>query len=178
MKLAGIDLAWKSETNTTAVVFGNLKGRHLGVTGIHPALKGLSELISVIDLEGEIHGVAIDAPLVINNPSKQRGCEKSLSKEYAARGAACHASNLKLYPNCSSVELAHYLEKQEFRHLRNANMGKFQIECYPHPAIIEIFGLPRRLSYKKGTVLDKQQGQIQLSKYIKALERSKVLQLR
>lgn len=177
MRLAGFDLAWKSDRNNTAAAFGDLNVSCLRLTKSHPAVKSLQELRSVIESEDRLFGVAIDAPLIINNRSGQRECETLLSKEYGARGASCHTSNLTLYPNSASGELSRYLKEHGFKHLQNIVKGKFQIECYPHPAIIEMFGLPKRLAYKKGKVSDKKQGQIQLSKYIKALEKSKVISL-
>jgi len=177
MRLAGFDLAWKSERNTTAAAFGDLDGSCLRLTRIHPAIKGFEELRSVIESEYGLSGVAIDAPLIMNNKSRQRQCDRLLSSDYGARGASCHSANLDLYPNSVSVKLSLYLNEHGFKHLQSIEKGKFQIECYPHPAIIEMFGLPYRLAYKKGKVSDKKQGQIQLSKYIKALEKSKVISL-
>ena len=55
--------------------------------------------------------------------------------------------------------------------------GRWQIECYPHPAIIETFGLNERLKYKKGQVQEKRQGQIELAGLIRQLESSNVVTL-
>ena len=64
-----------------------------------------------------------------------------------------------------------------FAHLGAAD-SPFQIECYPHPAIVEIFGLEKRLAYKRGKVTEKREGQITLAKLIRGLERSPVLKLK
>lgn len=177
MRLAGIDLAWKGKKRTSAAAFGHLDGSCLRLTKIHPAVKCLARLMSIIDLEDKLLGLAIDAPLIINNESGQRGCERELGREYGARGASCHSSNLGLYPDSAGVRLSLYLKGRGFEHLRNAARGKFQIECYPHPAIIEIFSLERRLRYKKGNVSEKIQGQMELSKLIRTLGKSQVISL-
>ena len=177
VRLAGFDLAWKSEKNTTAASFGDLNGNYLHLTKVYPALRSLGELKSVIQSEDRLFGVAIDAPLIINNISGQRKCEKLLSMAYGGRGVSCHSSNLDLYPHPAGVELSLHLKGRGFQHLQNAATGKFQIECYPHPAIIEMFGLSERLAYKKGKVAYKKQGQTRLSRYIKALEKSRVISL-
>ena len=177
MILAGIDLAWKSDKNTTAAAFGELDGTNLEVTHIYSALSSLPEVKNVIQSHHALRGIAIDAPLIINNKSGQRDCERQLSQDYGARGASCHSSNLTKYSNHSSVELSQFLKDHGYTHLRNTVKGKFQIECYPHPAIIEMFGLTYRLPYKKGRVLDKKQGQIQLAGYIKGLGNSGVISL-
>lgn len=177
MMLIGIDLAWKGKTNTSAAALGDLGGSCLRLTKIHPALECLARLTSVIESEDELLGLAIDAPLIINNESGQRECERQLGREYGARGASCHSSNLSLYPDPASVGLSVYLRHRGFEHLQNASKGKFQIECYPHPAIIEIFNLGRRLSYKKGKLSEKIEGQIKLSKLLRTLETSRVISL-
>lgn len=177
MMLAGIDLAWKGNTNTSAAAFGNLDGSCLHLNKIYPALECLAQLTSVIESEDQLLGLAIDAPLIINNEYGQRECERQLGREYGVRGASCHSSNLSLYPDPVGVRLSLYLKGRGFEHLQDASEGKFQIECYPHPAMIEIFNLERRLRYKKGKLSEKIQGQIELSKLIRALEKSRVISL-
>jgi predicted RNase H-like nuclease len=177
MLLAGIDLAWKSNKNTTAAAFGYLQGTHLDITRIYPALSSMQEVKNVIQSHETVRGIAIDAPLIINNKSGQRCCEQQLGKDYGARGASCHSSNLTKYPEPGSVELSQFLKDHGYSHLRNKAKGKFQIECYPHPAIIEIFGLYKRLPYKKGNVSEKKLGQMKLAEHINGLGNSGVLSL-
>ena len=177
MRLAGIDLAWKSDRNTTAVAIGDLKGKSLRIGRIEPALRSLERLEALIRQEDRLVGVAVDAPLIINNESGQRRCETSLGSHYSRRKVSCHSSNLRRYPNAASVRLSVYLKERGFEHLRNVFEGRFQIECYPHPAIIEIFGLPERLKYKKGDVSLRKRGQMKLSKYVLALRESRVVSL-
>ena len=55
------------------------------------------------------------------------------------------------------------------RRLYLSARGALQIECYPHPTLIEIFGLDYRLAYKKGLAKDKRAGQIQLAPYLLSL---------
>jgi predicted RNase H-like nuclease len=58
-----------------------------------------------------------------------------------------------------------------------ADSGKWQIECYPHPALIELFNLKKRHQYKKGRVVDKKRGQCQLAELLLNLTQSPVLRL-
>ena len=177
MKIIGIDLAWQSERNTTGLAVGELRDSGLFITEVYDSITSLNGIMDVIESQGDIGGVAIDAPLIIENHSGQRLCERALSKVYGSRKSSCHASNKTLYPNAPSTALANYLSSEGFRHLGCPNKEKWQIECYPHPAIIEMFGLPERLAYKKGRVAEKKQGQVRLSNYIRALENSEVLRL-
>lgn len=173
MILAGVDLAWQSNKNSSALAFGRLTGKVLQVDKILPAVAGIENVLSSLHCCEQLTGVAIDASLIINNSSGQRPCEKKISKVYGGRGASCHATNTSLYPNASSVYLSQQLSQNGFAHL----FGKrWQIECYPHPAIIEIFALPMRLRYKKGRVSEKRKGQKQLTKLLHQLTLSNTLQ--
>lgn len=176
VRLAGIDLAWKSNRNTTAVAIGDLEGIGLTVRRVEKQLS-LEELKSLIREEETLAGVAVDAPLVITNTKGQRPCDRSLSKHYARRNASCYPANLTLC-GTRSPDFSDYLNQYGFEHLRKISEGRFQIECYPHPAMIEIFGLSERLAYKKGCVSLRRRGQISLAELIVALRRSRVISLR
>lgn len=175
MKLAGVDLAWQSENKPSGMCFGELSGQVIEVTNIYAAVYGIQDVLSKIIESPEVRGVAIDAPLIINNESGQRPCETEIGKMYGAKGASPHSSNKTLYPQAKSVDLSISLEKEGFLHLEGT---KWQIECYPHPAIIEIFSLDYRLLYKKGKVADRKVGQKRLANLIKGLSDSPILSLR
>ena len=173
MILAGVDLAWRG-TNSSAVAVGRLRGTELSVLSIDTAVPGADRVFNqLVDIDGLI-GIAIDAPLIIKNPSGQRSCETALGRIYGARKAACHAANVRLFPDADSVRLSERLVDCGFHHLRG---DKWQIECYPHPAIIELFGLSERLLYKKGGVATQRKGQKMLLALIRSLIESSILRL-
>ncbi|MBE1275010.1 DUF429 domain-containing protein [Enterovibrio baiacu] len=174
MKLLGIDLAWQGEKNTSALCFGTLHHQRLTVDTLIPAVLGINNIKTLIAQHPTTKGIAIDAPLIIPNKTGQRECEKALSKVYGARKASCHTSNQTLYPDALSVALSQHLYQSGYEHL---GRDCWQIECYPHPAIIESFGLSERLLYKKGTVADKKTGQVHFADKLKALAHSSVLAL-
>ena len=175
MILAGIDLAWACTKNPTAIAIGTYDGGILQVTHVHASVLSVYGIVQrLLDIHG-LTGVAVDASLIIRNTTGQRACERELSAHYGKMGASCHSSNLTLYPDAASVALSKKLEAHDFKHL---GAEKWQIECYPHPAIIEIFGLPERLKYKKGRVAEKKAGQKQLASLISGLSISPVLPLR
>ena len=66
---------------------------------------------------------------------------------------------------------------QGYAHLGTPEESRWQVECYPHPAIIEIFGLEERHLYKKGNAAAKREGQIKLAGLIRRLADSPVLSL-
>lgn len=172
--ILGIDLAW-GNNNTTAISVAQTRGeRAIHITDVF-YIRNWKEAFNNKIITNLTIGIAIDAPLIINNISGQRHCEILLSKEYGGRGAACHTSNLTLYPNHPGVSLSQELKNHGFEHLNCK--GKFQVECYPHPALIEIFALDYRLKYKNGRVSERKDGQYKLSSYIKSLKQSSVLKL-
>lgn len=136
-----------------------------------------SILLKLKSYPEEVRGVAIDAPLIIKNETGQRRCETLLSRMYGSRRASCHTSNLALYPDPDSVHLSVNLEGEGFRHL-GATSEKWQIECYPHPALIELFDLVERHQYKKGKVGDRKRGQVALALLLQRLADSKILRLK
>ena len=181
----GIDLAWNCERNASAIAVGRLDGRSLKITEVHKGVIGLDQILVVIDMMvkelGDIVGVAIDASLIINNQKGQRECEKQITRRYGGRKAGCHASNLTLYPDPDSVRLANALYERGHRHLLapelTSSSRKWMIECYPHPALIEMFQLPERLLYKKGRVDQKRAGQVNLAQLLRELSLSQKMAL-
>lgn len=178
-RLAGVDSAWVMDKHGSALAVGDLDTEGLRVTELVPAIYGCEALQErLLGISG-LYGVAIDGPLIINNPSGKRPGEIEVSRAYASRGAGTHASNLSLYPDADTVRLSKALLANDFAHAAAA--GKFQIECYPHPALIECFGLSRRLAYKRKRGIDVEQqraGQVVLAELIGSLQHSSELPMR
>jgi predicted RNase H-like nuclease len=178
LSLAGVDLAWNTERNGSGVAHGSLTGDgRLIVQHVRSGVIGEGAVLECLLGSPNVDGIGIDASLIIKNEAGHRVCETALSREYARRHAGCHASNLALYPDASSVRLAAALEARGYRHLGDPFAEKFLIECYPHPALIEMFGLSRRLAYKKGTKAQRLAGQIELARLLRTLERSDLVRL-
>ena len=175
--LAGIDLAWRGKENQSGVALGRVEGKQLTLSGLTRELFTPDSLAEKLQHCPSLMGIAIDAPLVIHNKTGQRDCETAIGMEYGARYASCHTSNETLYPAADSVSLSNRLANEfGFAHLGCAP-GKWQIECYPHPALIEIFELDMRHPYKKGKVADKREGQTKLAQMLLGLRHSPVLKL-
>ncbi len=174
MILAGVDLAWQSEENPSAIAYGGIVGDVLLESTIEPPVYEIATVFDMLNGIDGLIGVAIDAPLIINKQSGQYICETAIGRYYGSRDASCHTSNTKLYPSAKSVHLSEQLIDAGFSHLEGK---RWQIECYPHLAIIEIFGLRERLKYKKGTVADKRTGQRMLAALVRNLYSSSVLKL-
>lgn len=176
MTLAGIDMAWITERHPTAIAFGELLNNQLNLTAIQPDLLGLSCIQNALESAPDLRGVAIDAPTIILNQYGARACERQLARCYGGRKAGCHPTNRDRYPEADSVALSDWLAHRGHEHA-NPHATKWQIECYPHPALIEIFKLAERHLYKKGPVPARQEGQIELARRLKSLAQSPILPL-
>lgn len=157
----GIDLAWKSERNPTGAAL--LKGNRLGAKlQLIATLRSMEEVLTFVRTHrGEESVVAIDAPLIITNETGQRACETAVGKRYGNRDASCHTSNTKLYPEAASVALAGQLLADGFIHvedLKKKRTCQILAEVYPHAAMVAMFGLPKILKYKKGTLAKRRLG--------------------
>ena len=175
--ICGIDLAWHCDKNNSAMAFGELIKGELIITDLIPSIKTIPEILQKIKERPSLTGLAIDASLIIPNQTGQRFCEQQLNSFYQSKKAGCHPTNKTLYPNADSVRLSQHLTQLGFCHLNHPERGCWQLECYPHPAIIELFALTERHLYKKGSVATKRQGQITLAKYLNRLHCSQVLKL-
>jgi len=170
--LLGIDLAWK-RGNLSGLAFGVSTANGLCVTEVtHKELTPgwLQEHLLHLDT---IEGIAIDAPLIVTNDTGQRKCETSISKRYSARNAGAHSTNTAILEknNYQITDVSEALKLLNYEHLGSK---RWQIECFPSPSLIELFGLQRALQYKKGTAEMRRQGQLQLAGLIKGLEFSEL----
>ena len=173
----GIDLAWMGERNSSGMACGVIQSNRLQITEIHSGVVGLRAIKNILERQHHMTGVAIDGPLIMRNNSGSRPAERALSKRYAKHWASCHPSNLKLYPNPISVQLSEWLLDRGIQHLADPAQQRWQLECYPHPALIELFSLDKRLAYKKGRVLKKKSGQMQLAELLLSLKFNQLLRL-
>jgi predicted RNase H-like nuclease len=83
--------------------------------------------------------------------------------------AGCYPANLGRPFAQRTVEFGLSLESRGFIHapvITPQKLGRFQIEVYPHPAIVHLFGLTRILKYKKGILADRRLELIKLRQYI------------
>jgi len=83
--LMGIDLAWLSDKNGSGLAVGVLSGREITVTDVYTGVIGYDHVVNIIDSVPGLAGLAIDAPLIINNNSGKRPCEKALNAVYSKK---------------------------------------------------------------------------------------------
>ncbi|TNM49550.1 DUF429 domain-containing protein [Nocardioides albidus] len=144
MHFVGIDLAW-GERRPTGVAVLDGDGRLLAVSAAQSDQEVVAALASYV--EGECL-VAIDAPIVVTNPTGNRPAEAALNKDFARFDAGAHPTNtgrpeFRDQPRAARIAALLGLDvNPRSRRPRRA------IEVYPHPATVALFRLGRTLKYK------------------------------
>lgn len=139
----GLDLAW-GERNPTGVAVLDDSGRLLELAAVRSDEEILTLLTPYV---GGGCVVAVDAPLVVTNPSGKRGAERALDRDFARFEAATHSSNTTrpwFVPQPRGARIASALGLA----LGPEATGRRAIEVYPHAATVALFGLSRTLKYK------------------------------
>lgn len=143
----GIDLAWGTKARTGVAVVD------AGGALLHPA-----SLISDNDLDSHLEPwlagpclVAIDAPLLVVNPSGRRPCEAALSRAFASQHAGAYPVNTSLPTFADGGRAAAFAKRHQLDVDATRPLAPGQrraIEVYPHSATVAVFDLPRVLAYK------------------------------
>lgn len=142
----GIDLAW-----------GTTAPSGLAAVDSHGRLIDSAAAVTDDEISGwldrpdwKVLTAAVDAPLIVTNPTGQRRCELEVSRAYGAYGASCHASNLSrpyFNPPRAAVLASRMGWTLDPRHRGDAERAAC-IEVYPHAAMVGLFQLPAVLPYK------------------------------
>jgi predicted RNase H-like nuclease len=167
MHFVGLDLAW-GEKNNTGVAVIDSDGRLLHIGAAH------DDASIEVAVEPYVSGdcvVAIDAPLIVKNPTGHRPCEMALNHDFHRFEAGARPA---------------FAEKPEFVDPRGARIAtaltldmdpassspRRAIEVYPHPATVALFGLEKTLKYKRGSFEVRQHELLQLMTLIEGLDKA------
>lgn len=138
----GIDLAWGQKNWTGVAVVGH-DGRLLA----SGRARTDDEIVEWIEAHAaEVGVVAIDAPLIVTNPTGRRRCESLIYAAFGRFDASPHSTNLgkpEFDPPRGAV-LAERLGLPLDPSLR----AGVAIEVYPHPAMVGLWELDLILKYK------------------------------
>jgi predicted RNase H-like nuclease len=157
MEFVGVDLGWHGKPSGVARL--ELRGDALRLASVH-RLQTPDEVLRWIEQEVECADavVAVDAPLVIRNQTGQRAADNAVSRAFWRFDAGCHSANLGSPFAPLTTGFSRGLENRGFVHHANAGpqcAGRYQVEVYPHPAIVNLFDLEKIIRYKKGPVRDR-----------------------
>ena len=174
----GLDLAWTAHRDdfpqeSGICVLEGEQGSDLRCSRVEAARYHISDLAQQLSsFEGPVF-VAIDAPLIV---TESRSADREVSKvfsypyyagPYTVTPAWLDQGDTWAGPRLGALleGLGFDLDPSSLQH--GERSGPMAIEVYPHPIHVSLFGLSRRIPYKKGSVAKKRRG---LSAYQSHLE--------
>ena len=166
MYFVGVDLAWGDRKPTGLAVL-DAEG-HL----LHVSAAGTDDEI-VAALEPYVEGdclVAIDAPLIVTNPTGNRPAEAALNKDFARYDAGAHPSNTGKPEFREQPRGARIAARLGLDINPRSGRSRRAIEVYPHPATVALFRLGRTLKYKNKPGRDLEQLRSELIVLVGLLE--------
>lgn len=184
MLVVGIDLAWgERKPDGIAVIRVRRGGASLGhVASTH----GDDALVALVEsMLGQGPGrdgapalLSFDGPIVCPNRSGSRPVDRLMHTRFGRFHAGCHPANRTRCPRPARLAA-------RFRQLgfdfdcalpgprptreRDGRPLRRQVEVYPHPATIRLFGLPRILKYKRGSVAARRRELVRLQGLVRKL---------
>lgn len=169
MKFLGVDLGWSSgasglcclEWQADRLVLLDLQRQ----TAIVDILAWIDDWVD----STESAVIAVDAPTLLPNATGMRLCDRLTHKHFGRYHAGSYPANLGRPFAVRTVEFGLSLEARGFEHapvIQAQQPGRHQIEVFPHPAMIQLFGLDQILKYKKGTLAKRRPELSRLRQYI------------
>jgi predicted RNase H-like nuclease/ppGpp synthetase/RelA/SpoT-type nucleotidyltranferase len=140
----GLDLAW-GETKPTGIAVIDLGGR---LVDIGVAQDDASILAALQPYVAGDCLVAIDAPLVVTNPTGQRPAETALNRDFGRFEAGAHPANTGKPEFAGTPRAARLADALGLDMDPGSRATRRAIEVYPHPATVALFRLGRTLKYK------------------------------
>lgn len=180
MKFVGIDLGWQSGPSGLCCLelSGNFSLSRESSSGKSLLLKALdrkatlAEVLTWLDEvapPGTPAIVAVDAPTLIPNQTGMRVPDRLAHKYFGKYHAGCYPANLNRPFAQRLIQFGLDLEARGYIHapvIEARKTGRYQIEVFPHPAMIQLFNLSQILKYKKGRLAQRAQGLGQLRAHI------------
>ncbi len=169
MKFLGIDLGWSSGASGLCCLVWSNGSLHLLDLSLKQPITDIHKWVDKWASSTEPAMIAVDAPTLIPNLTGMRLPDKLTHQYFHQYHAGCYPANLGRPFAQRTVEFGLSLEARGFTHapvIVPKELGRFQIEVFPHPAIVHLFGLTRILKYKKGTLAERRLELIKLRQYI------------
>ena len=150
MILIGLDLAWSSANPSAAVVLA-WDGRCARPSLWANRLFSDAEILQFLEKAAPAGPalLAVDAPLLVPNESGTRPCDRELSRFYRKAKAMAYPANRRRVTRGEALVSA--LARLSFSHrpwVEAQKPARQVVEVFPHPAMVELFGLPEILRYK------------------------------
>jgi predicted RNase H-like nuclease len=158
VKFIGIDLGWRSGESGLCCLQAD--GDRLELLDVTRRLS-LEDIFAWLDQWVEPTWgamVAVDAPTLIPNPTGTRLPDRLTHQYFGKYHAGCYPANLGRPFAERTIAVGLGLEERGFVHaptITPQGPGRYQIEVFPHPAMVRLFHLERIIKYKKGTLAAK-----------------------
>lgn len=169
MKFLGIDLGWTSGASGLCCLAWSDGCLHLLDLERQQTTTDILDWVDKWTAPTEPAMIAVDAPTLIPNATGMRLPDKLTHQHFRHYHAGCYPANLGRPFAQRTLEFGLNLEARGFVHapvISPQTPGRYQIEVYPHPAIVHLFGLTRILKYKKGKLSDRRLELLKLHQYI------------
>jgi predicted RNase H-like nuclease len=169
VKFVGVDLGWQSQPSGFCTLI--LQGDRLTLATL-TRYDRHGEVLAAIAAIAEPALIAVDAPTLIPNATGMRMPDRLAHRYFGKYHAGAYPANQSLPFAAHTVAFGQALEAQGFAHaptLIPRQPGRYQIEVFPHPATITLFGLPRILRYKKGRLADRAAELTRLRQYLQTV---------
>jgi predicted RNase H-like nuclease len=169
MKFIGIDFGWKSQpSGLCCLEFINGQLQILDLDRQDKIADILTWLEKTVGAE-ESAIIGVDAPTLIPNATGSRLADKLTHKYFGKYHAGCYPANQSLPFSDRTRQFGLELASRGFAHAPTIvaqKPGKYQIEVFPHPAIVNLFNLELILKYKKGCLGERRLELIKLRHFI------------
>ncbi|MBW4429229.1 MAG: DUF429 domain-containing protein [Nostoc desertorum CM1-VF14] len=169
MKFIGIDLGWKSQPSGLCCL--EWIDEQLQLLDLDRK-EAIADILTWIDQSvqpDEPAIIAVDAPTLIPNATGSRLPDKLSHKYFGKYHAGCYPANQNLAFADRTINFGLELESRGFAHaptIEPQKLSRYQIEVFPHPAIVNLFNLERILKYKKGRLSERRLELIKLQNYL------------
>lgn len=154
-RFIGVDLGWQS--GPTGLCCLHLDEGKLRLVALD-RLQTVDDILAWIShwADGSTNAVvAVDAPTLIPNETGMRLPDRLAHKHFGRYDAGCYPANRSRPFAAKLIAFGLALESLGFQHQPHSQPqpeGRFQLEVFPHPATVHLFGLSKILKYKKGTL--------------------------
>jgi predicted RNase H-like nuclease len=168
MYFVGLDLAW-GRVNPTGIAVLDPRGC---LQYIDASITDDDILTALAPYVAGRCLVAIDAPLVVNNPTGRRLAETTLNADFQRFDAGAHPANAGMAVFSGTPRGASLAETLGLDIDPHSTAPRRAIEVYPHPATVALFRLGRTLKYKRGSLSDRRAALLKLVHLIEGLAES------
>ncbi|MGB3200711.1 MAG: DUF429 domain-containing protein [Nodosilinea sp.] len=154
-RFLGVDLGWQS--GPTGLCCLQMANNGLRLVALDH-LQSTADILTWVShwAEGTASAVvAVDAPTLIPNETGMRLPDRLAHKYFGRYDAGCYPANRGRPFAKKLIDFGLALESLGFQHQPYSAprpQGRFQLEVFPHPATVHLFGLSKILKYKKGTL--------------------------